>query len=107
MGNYRVIVLRVQGINKKTYEAGEIVSDENFPEGVAYELCKKGYLRSETKDDESKMVKAEEKAKADADKTKLEAENKAKAEKEAEEKTKADAIKAEEKAETEQKKLKK
>jgi hypothetical protein len=44
MAKYKVAVLRVQGINKITYKAGDIVMDENFPKGVAAELVKGGFL---------------------------------------------------------------
>lgn len=44
MAQYKVVVLRVQGINKITYKAGDIVEDNNFPQGVAAELVKGGYL---------------------------------------------------------------
>ncbi|MBA7563355.1 hypothetical protein ES708_05010 [subsurface metagenome] len=43
MKKYKVKTLGVQGLNK-VFQANEIVSDTNFPEGVAAELVKKGHL---------------------------------------------------------------
>lgn len=62
MAKYKVDVLGVLGINKKKYKANDIVEDKNFPEGVAKELCKKGYLISLEKGSEDKKLKAAEKA---------------------------------------------
>ncbi|MBA7533401.1 hypothetical protein ES705_25640 [subsurface metagenome] len=44
MSKYKVKTLGVQGLNKKVFQANEIVSDSNFPEGMAAELVKKGAL---------------------------------------------------------------
>lgn len=46
MAKYRVDVLELQGRGKKVYKAGDVVSDNCFPEGNAKELLKKGYLKS-------------------------------------------------------------
>jgi len=45
MAKYEVLVQRVQGINKNTYEAGQKVTDEMFPAGVAEKLEKDGKLK--------------------------------------------------------------
>jgi hypothetical protein len=58
MAQYKVKVLQVQGINKKIYNAGTIVSDQNFPEGVALELLKSGHLGELSKDESAKFQKA-------------------------------------------------
>jgi hypothetical protein len=85
MAKYKVIVLRVQGINKNTYVAGQIVSDENFPEGNAEKLCKEGKLELiESKADKAAKAKAEADAKKKAEKEVDEA-AKAKAEADAKE----------------------
>lgn len=44
MAKFMVKVLRVQGINNKTYVAGETVYDYNFPEGNAKKLLEDGKL---------------------------------------------------------------
>jgi hypothetical protein len=67
---YKVKVLRVPGINNKTYtpftktvHGVGIVSDDMFPEGNAAELCKKSYLEKITdKKQEAKEKKDREKA---------------------------------------------
>lgn len=82
---YKVKVLRVQGINNKTYVAGETVYDYNFPEGNAQKLVSEGKLVcEETKAEEKARIKAEEQAKKEAEKkAKEEADAKLKAEEQA------------------------
>lgn len=105
MAKFRVKVQRVQGINKNTYVAGEIVYDYNFPEGNAKKLLEEGKIELiETKAETIARIKAEKEAneaaaKAKADKEKEKADAKAKeeadalikAEKEANEKAEKEA----------------
>jgi hypothetical protein len=78
MARFIVKVLRVQGINNKTYVAGEAVYDYNFPEGNAQKLVAEGKLVS----DESKAeLKAKAKKEAE-EQAKKEAEEQAKKEEE-------------------------
>jgi hypothetical protein len=60
MANYEVVVLRVQGINKNTYEAGQKVTDDMFPAGNAAKMAKEGKLKLiEAKKEVEKPVKKE------------------------------------------------
>ncbi|MDD5013659.1 MAG: hypothetical protein PHW73_00975 [Atribacterota bacterium] len=61
MTQYKVKVLRVQGINNKTYKAGETVNDKTFPEGVAEQLAEKGYLIKIADAKQTAKEKAEQK----------------------------------------------
>ena len=45
MAKYIVKVTRVQGMAKKTYKCGAVVTDEMFPEGNAALMAKAGYLQ--------------------------------------------------------------
>jgi hypothetical protein len=58
MARYEVIVLGVQGLNKKIYTAGEKVTEGNFPAGVAEELVKSGHLKSLEKKSDKKQEEA-------------------------------------------------
>lgn len=90
MDKYKVKVLGVQGINKKVYGPGEIVTEKNFPEGNAEKLVEEGKLEPVTN---KERKEAEEKTFAAEEQKKLEAEEKVKAEKErkeAEEKARKD-----------------
>ena len=68
MGRYKVVVLGVQGLNKKVYGPGDVVTEKNFPEGVAAQLVKSGHLESLTKANDEKKQKEAEKALKEAEK---------------------------------------
>jgi hypothetical protein len=65
---YKVDVLEVQGINKRVHVAGDVVTDKHFPEGVAAQLEKKGYLKPIGKKENEKELKAAEKKLAESTK---------------------------------------
>lgn len=44
MSKYKVLVLGLQGRNKKVYGPGDVVDDAHLPNGNGKELVKKGYL---------------------------------------------------------------
>jgi len=56
---YTVIALSVQGKGKKIFNAGDIVTEENFPEGNIPGLISSGFL-SEGFLDESEELESEE-----------------------------------------------
>ena len=58
---YKVKTLRVQGLGKKTYKAGSIVSDACFPEGNAKKLAELGELEAIGKETEKIQPKQEAK----------------------------------------------
>ncbi len=66
MKKAKVKVTRVQGIGRKTYVLGEVVSASDFPEGNFDKLVEGGYLalledkKSEPKKDEKKDEKKPE-----------------------------------------------
>ncbi len=66
MRQYKVKVLRVQGINKITYVAGDIVTDENFPAGGAKLLLDGGFIEEFTDDQPKKLSKSQIKSLNDA-----------------------------------------
>jgi hypothetical protein len=69
MGKFIVKVLRVQGINNKTYVAGETVYDYNFPEGNAQKLVAEGKLTPlDTDKKAKKQPEKAEKAEKEAEK---------------------------------------
>lgn len=41
---YRVKALSLSGLNKKMFDSGDIVSEENFPEGNVPRLIAEGFL---------------------------------------------------------------
>lgn len=68
MAKFKVAVLGVQGLNKKVYGPGAIVTEKNFPEGVAAQLVKSGHLESMNKANDEKKLKEAEKNLKDAEK---------------------------------------
>lgn len=44
MAKYKVICLSVGGLGNKIFKSGDIVTDDNFPEGNAQELVKGKYI---------------------------------------------------------------
>jgi len=60
MKKYIVLALTLQGLRKKHFEAGEIVTESNFPAGQVPVLIEKGFL------EEVKAPQVVEKTKADS-----------------------------------------
>lgn len=61
--NYRVKALSLSGLNKRMFDSGDIVTEENFPEGNVPRLIAEGFLEEipqETSDVESDKGKDKE-----------------------------------------------
>jgi len=54
---YKVKALHISGLGKKQHHSGESVTDKDFTEGRAAELCEQGYL---VKDEKSKSGKSKD-----------------------------------------------
>jgi hypothetical protein len=54
---FKVKVLRIQGIGKRTHTVGQIVFETSFPTGVANELVKSGYLEEIVKEEKKEEIK--------------------------------------------------
>lgn len=68
MARYKVKVLGILGLNKKVFDANEIVTDSQFPTGVAEKLVSKGYLESLDKKGDKKKLDDAKAALVDAEK---------------------------------------
>lgn len=57
MKRYKVIALYVQGLRKRPFEAGEIVTDSSFYEGIADYLVEQGFIKQISEDEEKPVAR--------------------------------------------------